>query len=399
MSGDREVVCRPLQPRVLWSVVALGPAGAALAAVRLAHGSGPQDKLFLLGVAAAVVGIVCLHPAGARVSADAYGLHSRTVLRRRHVPWQDIAELRVSQQEGRNYRMRRLNVVPHHGRRRRLPLPVGGGGPRYEAEFDEKLAAMRALHRDHGTPAPGGLPGISRRGAARPLALCALLLVAAGVSASFAPVVGSTNRAWKAAVPCTARTPAAERGECLSSIPAVIERTKVGGAKQRSWLYFVDDKPLNRLSVSHDGARGFHPGDRVELTVWRHEVRTVTGAHHVWRDHFVGSQTPAVLAALFVLAAGIPGAEALRRRRGRGVPVGTSLPPTAPFLGAIAGTALWLLPLCFLHPTDPFGSAATIIWSVAGVLATLAMCAWAWRATAVRPPSAEERHAERLYAP
>lgn len=393
MSGDREVVCRPLQPRALWLIVGLAPVGAALAAARLAYGNGPADKLFLVGVTAAVVGTLCLHPAGARVGADAYGLHSRTVLRRRHVPWQDIAELRVSVQEGRGRQIRRLNVVLHSGHHWRLPLPVGGN-PRYEVEFDAKLAAMRALHRRYGAAPAGGIPAVlprvaePGRGVAKPLVWCVLLLVGAGVSAWFAPAVGSTNRAWKAAVSCTANTPAADRAECLSTVPAEIARTKVGGAKQRSWLYFAGGEPLHRLSVSQSGAKGFHPGDKVELTVWRHEVRTVTGAHHVWHDHFVGNQTPSVLAALLVLTAGFPGAEALRRRRGREVPAGKELPSARPFYGAIAVTALWLLPLCYFHPTSPFGSPAAIAWSAAGTLATLGLLTWARHATAVRPAEA-----------
>ena len=210
-----------------------------------------------------------------------------------------------------------------------------------------------------------------------------LLLVAAGVSAWFEPVVNSTNEAWKAAVPCTARTPAADRAECLSSVPAVIAGTKVGHARQQSWLYFSDGEPVDRLSVSQEGAEGFHSGDKVELTVWRHEVREVIGADHKWRDHFVGTQTPAVLAALCVLVAGYPGALALLRRRGRALPADEVLPSVLPFVGTLVGTALWLLPLCYLHPTSLFGSPVSITWAVAGALVTLTMLMAASRATRV----------------
>ena len=84
--------------------------------------------------------------------ADAYGEHSSTVLRRRHVAWADVADLEVCIQRGRTQDMSRVRVVRHDGRRWRLPLPVGVRDMRYGVEFDAKLAAMRALQRTYGTP-------------------------------------------------------------------------------------------------------------------------------------------------------------------------------------------------------------------------------------------------------
>ncbi|MEW2518701.1 PH domain-containing protein [Actinacidiphila alni] len=387
MSGEREdVVCGPLQQRLLWGFVGLAPVGAVLVVVGVVIGGGSTAGLVIAGAVVGVVGIGCVHPATARVRADAYGVHSSTVLRRRHVPWGDIADLEVYVQRGRSQDMNRVRVVQNNGRRWRLPLPVGVRDMRYGVEFDTKLAAMRALHRAYGTPRTERAPVISPRaaghaGAGKPLAVCVLLLIAAAVSASFTPVVNETHQAWRAALPCTSWTPAADRDECLSAEPAVIERTTVGRPKQRSFLYFADDRPLHRLSVSRDGARGFRPGDAVELTFWRHQVRVVTGADYIWRDHFVGTQSPAVLAALFVLGAGYPGAVAANRRRGRRLAADEVLPSVLPFVAVIGGTALWLLPLCYFHPLDMFGSPAPAAWAVAGLLATLVMAAAAWRAS------------------
>ena len=102
-----------------------------------------------------------------------------------------------------------------------------------------------------------------------PLSLCALLLAGAGLAAWFVPVAESERRAWTSAAPRTAETPAAEGSgspvpersrelgrECLTTLPAVITRTEVGRGKERSWLYFAEGRPLERLAVPQEGARG-----------------------------------------------------------------------------------------------------------------------------------------------
>jgi hypothetical protein len=201
------------------------------------------------------------------------------------------------------------------------------------------------------------------------------------------PVVESEKQAWQSAAPCTAETPVADRGECLSTVSAVIASTEVGKGKQRSRLYFADGRPLERLSVSREGAQGFQPGDKVELTVWRGQVREVIGEHHVWREHFPGAGEVAVVAAVCALGAGYPGSLALLRRRGRRLAADEVLPSALPFAGALVGTALWLVPLCYLHPTDLLASPVTVMWATAGSLATLGLFTWAWHATRVRTPS------------
>ncbi|MFC5219924.1 hypothetical protein [Streptomyces coerulescens] len=44
------------------------------------------------------------------------------------------------------------------------------------------------------------------------------------------------------------------------------------GRHGRSWLYFPDGRPLERLSVSQEGAGRCRPGDRIHLTVWHHQL-------------------------------------------------------------------------------------------------------------------------------
>ncbi|MEU1127745.1 PH domain-containing protein [Streptomyces sp. NPDC005899] len=389
MTDVPEVSCGPARNRALWCFVTLGAAGALLAGVRTAYRGSPVDGWVFGGALLALLGLVCLYAATARVRADADVLRTRTLLRRRTTPWRDVADLAVQVQYGRHQEFHRVVVLLRDGRRRRLPLPVSGS-PRDRAAFDATLDALRALHHRHGTRAPGRVPVLSYRSAGRgpavPLVLCALLLAGAGLAAWFVPVAGEKEAAWSSAAPCAAHTPPAERGACVSTWPAVIARAEAGRGKGSGWLYFTAGRPLERLAVSKEGARGFSAGDRVELTVWRHEVREVAGEHHVWREHFTGAGEAAVIAAGCLLGAGYPGARLLVHRRGRRLPPDEVLPSALPFAAALAGTALWLLPLCYLHPTGPFASPAARTWAVSGSAVTLALLAWAWRATRVRAP-------------
>ncbi|MGC9538315.1 PH domain-containing protein [Streptomyces sp. UG1] len=405
MSGVPEVTCRPQLKRSVRRFVVFASAGVILAGtgpavVRVAYGGGPADAWVYVGLFAALLGVVFLYGAVAQVSADAYGVRSRTLLRRRRVPWHDIADLRVYVQYGRNgQEIHRVEVVLRGGRTRRLPLPASASS-NDRADFDAKLDALRALHRRYGTPESSHVAVISKRTAGRgtavPLSLCVLLLAGAGLAAWFVPATESLKRAWESAAPCAADAPSRE---CLTTLPAVITRVEVGSGKQRSWLYFADGRPLERLSVSQEGARGFQPGDRVELTVWRREVREVTGEHHVWREHFPGGGDVAVIAAGCALAAGYPASLVLLRRRGRRLPADEVLPSALPFAGALVATALWLLPLCYLHPTSPPTSPGALTWAVAGSLVSLCLFIRAWRATRVRTPEKAAAATQTLQKP
>ncbi|WP_328828060.1 PH domain-containing protein [Streptomyces ureilyticus] len=238
--------------------------------MRLVYGGGFRDVWAYVGLFVALVGIACFYGAVAQVSADAYGLHSRTLLRRRNVPWRDIADLRVYVQYGRNgEEIHRVSVALRGGRTRRLPLPTSMSVDD-RPDFDAKLDTLRALHRRYGASESDYVPVITYRSAGRgsavALSLCALLLAGAGLAAWFVPVAESKKQAWTSAVPCTTETPAAERGKCLTTLPAVIARTDVGTGKQSSWLYFADGRPLERLSVSQEGAQGFRPARFLEST-------------------------------------------------------------------------------------------------------------------------------------
>ncbi|MEE1939373.1 PH domain-containing protein [Streptomyces sp. TRM 70361] len=386
MTSPPEVICRFQRRGVLWSLAALGAAGTVPGAVHTAY-RGPDVLWLVVGLLSALLGIWFLHWATARVRADAYGLRSWTLLRRRSVPWSDIADLRLRLRRGGSNgssQVLRVDLLLRDGRRWLLSVPQGSSLDR--RDFDAKLAALRALHRLHGAPEPGHLPVISHRaaggGRVLSLALCVLLLMGAGLAAWFVPKAESEERAWQSAVPCAA----GERGDCLTTLPAVIERTEVNRTRRSSRLYFTDGRPQERIAVSREDALEFRPGDAVELTLWRGGIREVAGERRVWREHLTPAGDLAVIAAACVLAAGYPGALVLLRLRGRRLPDDAVLPSALPFAGALAGTALWLLPLCHLHPTAPPASPAAITWAAAGSLVSLALFAWAWRATRVRTP-------------
>ncbi|MCK7625888.1 PH domain-containing protein [Streptomyces sp. RS10V-4] len=395
MSNAEEVVCRPSRRRVLWSCVGLGAVGVALAAVRAVYGQRLLDVWLGSGVLLAGLGIASLLAVTAEVTADAHGLRVRKLLRRRNVPWQDVADLRVRLLHANSSRapeVRRVSLLLRNGRSMLLPLPQEGSG--HASDFDATLAALRALHRRYGAPASGHLPVVSYRTAGRgwagSLAACVLLLVPAGGIAYSVPDIASYEQAWQAATPCTAGTPAGERAACLTTRPAVVARTEVRPARQRSWLYFAEGRPVPRLAVSDEAAQAFRPGERVELTVWRGEVMRAAGPHHVWRAHVPTARSVLVVAVGLVLAAGYPGARVLLRLRGRRLPDDEVLPSALPFAGALVGTALWLLPLCYVHATDLLDSPVALAWAAVGVLCTVGMVASAWRATGVRPPGGPE---------
>lgn len=396
MTEPREVTCRSGARRGLWSCVAIGAAGAGAAGVWTAY-RGPDPLPLSCGAAFALLAVITLHVLGTRVDADAHGLRSRTPLRRWSAPWGEIAEFRIRLRHAHGSRggqSRHISVLLRDGRRRTLPRPVGRVPGL--ARFDDELTALRALHQRYGTDVPESsrVPVITDHSAGRfplgALAWCVAFLVCAGVAAAFVSDAAANQRAWETAGPCTAATPAAERRACLTSTTAVIARTDPNTPKKTSWVYFAGSRPFERLAVPVEAADGFRAGDRVRLTFWRGEVRTISGTHYVWHDHVGTAGDVAAVASLAALAAGYPAALLLLALRNRRLPDDEVLPSALPFAFALAGTAAWLVPLCYLHPTTPFASAATIGWATAGALGTLALLAWAWRATTVRPPRQPE---------
>jgi len=393
MTDVQEVHCRARPRRALWLSVAFAAAGVGASVVGTAY-RGASVLWMAVGGSFALVGLVSLHLVTARVGADARGLRSWTLLRRWSVPWPEVAELRIRLKRrngSRGGQIRRVGVLLRDGHSRTLPLPVATGP--YELDvFEEKLADLRVLHQRHGIGVAESVavPVVSDRTAGRGWAgaavlWCVGLLVGAGVAAAFVSGTAADQRAWRAAVPCTASTPVAERRECLTYTSAVIARTDPNRPKKSSWLYFADKRPFARLEVPVEAADGFRAGDKVQLTFWRGEVRVVTGSRYVWHRHVPNAGTLAGMSALAALAAGYPGALTLQRLRGRRLPADEVLPSALPFVVPLAGTALWLVPLCYLHPTTLLDSPATITWAAAGTLVTAALLVWAWRETRVRP--------------
>ncbi|MFB7325329.1 PH domain-containing protein [Streptomyces sp. NPDC056190] len=329
-----------------------------------------------------------------RVSADARGLHLRTLLRRRSVPWGDIAELRVHRKSARTSwarNARRVSLVLHDGRERLLPLPRSR--PSDDPDFDAEVEALRALHRRYEATYSSKVPAVSyrtpRRGWVGLLVLCPVLLAFAAMAAGSVSETASDEQAWKSATACTAGTPATEHDECLTTVPAVISRTEEDQGRRRpSWLYFTDGRPLERIDVSRDAAMEFRAGDHVELTFWRGRVMKVVGKSYVWHVNVPTAGGTAVFAAAFALAACYAAAHSLLSLLGRRLRDDENLPPALPFGGALVATALWLLPLCYLHPTTLFSSPVAITWLAVGSLVTLGLFAGAWRTTSASVPGA-----------
>ncbi|WP_406722622.1 PH domain-containing protein [Streptomyces althioticus] len=388
MSSVPEVTCRTRSKRLPWFFVAAGAAGFLLVVARLVITGGPPDRWVLIGLLLMPLGVGGAYAAVVRVHADADGLSYRTLLRRRGARWEDIADVRVNLQRGRHSDIHRVEVVTRGGAVWRLPLPVGPSSEGQKA-FDGTVEELRALHRRHGTPESDHLVVITGRTAGRrgglPAVVCALFLAGAALAAWFVPVVAETRLAWTSAAPCAAESAAHDR-DCLTTLSSVIARTEVKKGKGNSYLYFAGGRPIDRLAVSREGARGFEAGDRVRLTVWRGEVREVVGEEHAWREHFPGAGEVTVVAALCVLAAGMTGTVIVQRRRGRRLPADEVMPSSAPFAGAAVGTAVWALPYCYQHPTLVPDTSGDVVWAGLGSLASLALVVRAWRATRVRPP-------------
>ncbi|WP_333732439.1 PH domain-containing protein [Streptomyces sp. IBSBF 3010] len=388
MSEPAEVICRVPARNVSWWGTGVCAVAAGLAALLVWQRPDVLGVAFWLCAVIALMGPIFLYLATARLTAGAYGLRSRTLLRRRSVPWSRIVDLRRYIQSGRNHDIHRVSVLLDNGRSFLLPMPTSGEDL---ARFDAELAALRALHRRYGSPASDGeAPVITPRAAGRRPVVTwivgAVLLTASAVAASYVADAASEQRAWRAAVDCTDATPAAERRDCLATFDGVIERTDVNRGKGSSWLYFTDDRPIDRLSVSQDDAAAFRAGEKVEVVFWHGSARTVTGEHRVWHDHLISPGELAVFSALCLLGAGYAGARLLVRRRGRGLRDDELLPSALPFAGALGVTAVWLLPLLYLHSTDPLGSPGRVAWAAAGAAVTAAVLVLAWRATRVRAP-------------
>lgn len=399
MTDTPEALCRPRWGKTLWGFVALGSSGMLPAGAVV----GLTGELVWLipALLCTLVTWSALYRATTRVRADHIGLSSRTLLRRRSARWSEVAELRLQVtytylKRSSGEESRHVSVLLRDGRRWDLSLPRSWA-PRTE-ECDATLDRLRALHRRYGAVAvqrtePATLTVIRGRttGSRRlgSLVACVLLLVGGVVAVQGVPAAAAYVQAWESAVPCSPGTPTADRGDCLRTVHAVIERTEAQpGERHSSYLYFTDDRPTDRRMVSRNAADSFRAGDRVRLTVWHGTVMEVEGDRHVWREHIRGAGDFAALAAGLTLGAGFAAARFLIRFRHRNRPDGEILPSALPFGAAFGVTALWLLPLSYLHPMAPFASPATTTWASLGTTVTLTLLVWAWRATRAQVPEA-----------
>ncbi|MFD7677687.1 PH domain-containing protein [Streptomyces sp. NPDC060187] len=324
--------------------------------------------------------------------ADADGVRYRTLLHRRTIRWRDVAAVRVlwTAVPSRQKEVRRVSLLLHDGRALELPQPRSHETT--DSDFDASVAALRALHRPHkaleepehqhvATARTGG------HGLLGPLAWCVpLLVVAMSIALWAVPRSLKDERAWQAAVPCTAATPVADRAECLATLPGVVVRTDAHERSKYNSVYLSAGRGTERVRVSHEIAQRLAAGDRLKVTFWHGRPRAFVGAHASWREHRASAGQLSALSVAFALAACYPVALAVQRIRGRRLPDDEVLPSALPFAGVLLVTALWLLPLCVLRPTDALGSPATITWAAAGAVGTVVLVFLAFRASRVRSP-------------
>ncbi len=76
-------------------------------------------------------------------------------------------------------------------------------------------------------------------------------------------------------------------------------------------------------------------------------------------------------------------------RRGRRLPADEVLPSSAPYAGALVGTAVWALPYCYRHPSPAPDTAGDVVRAGLGSPASLTLLLQAWRATRVRTPGTD----------
>lgn len=391
--NDAVVIRFPRAPAV-WVFLALGalavPVAAGCVAYRItrlgadapfhaADGVGIASLLFLL------LGGWVLRMVTVSVRADADGVRVRTWLRRRSVPWSDVADVLQLVKTHRNGQTYRVVLRRRDGGTVGLPLPQGAPGrTAYQKRYEADLAALRELHRRYGAPEADHLVVVTSRTAGRAwkglLVLCVALLAGGALAAAFVPATSANLREWKAAVPC----PAGQFDrECLSTERTVVEKTDPARGRGQSWLYFADDRPVDRTSVNQDAANAFRPGDKVTLTMWRGSVHQVSGERHEWTEHFATGGEVAVVSALLALGAGVPAAQLMIRRRARRQPADLVVPSVWPFVVALAGTGVWLLPYVHTLTTDSFLSGGALRWAVPGVPVSAVLFRWAWRATRI----------------
>ncbi|MFE5143096.1 hypothetical protein ACFRDV_36535 [Streptomyces fagopyri] len=237
-------------------------------------------------------------------------------------------------------------------------------------------------------PAPRRRVGGFVRARLLPLLLCVVtVLGAAWFAVAGVSSEERRDREWRAATPCPAAAPVDVRADCVTTLPAVIERTmaKLDRSHRDDWLYFSGGRPVDRLNVSYDTAAAFESGDHVTLTWWRGGLMKVAGERHTANEDVPRPGDIAGGVVFCVLAGGALAVFALvrRRRDGRPVAAGEPTPPSVSgFLTPLAVAALWAVPLAGVRP----GRAVALPVAAAGLLVVLVLLARAWRDSGRTPP-------------
>ncbi|MEU1534617.1 hypothetical protein [Streptomyces fagopyri] len=237
-------------------------------------------------------------------------------------------------------------------------------------------------------PAPRRQVGRFVRARLLPLVLCVVTVL----GAAFFAVVGVSSeerrdQEWRAAAPCPAAAPVDVRADCVTTLPAVIERAvaKLDRSHRDDWLYFSGGRPVDRLNVLYDTASAFEPGDHVTLTWWRGGLMKVASERHTANEDVPRPGDIAGGVVFCVLAGGAVAVFTLvrRRRDGRPVAAGDPTPPSVSgFLTPLAVAALWAVPVAGARP----GRAVAVPVAAAGLLVVLVLLARAWRDSGRTPP-------------
>lgn len=198
----------------------------------------------------------------------------------------------------------------------------GYGRPFVDVGKGWLYGALMSLPRSVSRPLSGY--GAPRRGRLRRRpwwhrvwGLCAVLLgVVAGVLAveGFIAVPGvvAEERAFLAAVPCTAAEASAARTDCLHTVGATVTGTVIQSSGRQQTYRLRLSGPVPASGSLDMGSAGpllkrLHPGDRVSVTVWRRYATAVSrdGRTQETNDNPLGDPEIGTALALGWLACGM----------------------------------------------------------------------------------------------
>ncbi|MFR9672971.1 PH domain-containing protein [Streptomyces sp. TR02-1] len=152
MSDRAELTFVPPKGRQ-WVVSLIGAAALAATAVQWYTVGSLTDEwiIFTLcfGIPASILPPYMAH---VQLHVDANGLRIRTPLKRSYIPWHDVTEVQVTVETAWGFEIRRVTLLLHGGRTRKLPVPYDRSPRSLDPHFDLKVAQLRALHRATARP-------------------------------------------------------------------------------------------------------------------------------------------------------------------------------------------------------------------------------------------------------